>query len=356
MKRFAEIFKGESSSITMKMILVAMCFMSGSYSAHADDSSPSSASAYQFLNITSAAKAFGLGGINVSTIGAGIDMIDQNPALLGPEIGSAASVNYSRYFGDSNFAGAKFGHRINERSAYAVGLQYYGYGSFDGYDEFGVSTGSFTAQDVNFYGVYSHDFTNRLRGGATLKMIYSGYESYSAFAIATDLGLNYYDDEHDLSLSVVITNLGGQVKRFTDSYDRLPVDVRLGWSQQIGSFPVRWNITAWNLTKWNLPYYETGDGSVEIKKKNNFGSNLFRHLIFGADIVPSEKFYLSVGYNYKTRTDMSTYNRNFFSGIYLGAGINVNMFGINLAFAQPHNGGTTLMLNLSTDLSKFLKL
>lgn len=312
-------------------------------------------SAYNFLNITSSAKAYGLGGLNISTIGAGLDMVDQNPALIGPEIGSAASVNYMRYLGDSNFGGVKFGHRITDRSAYAVGIQYLNYGKIEGYDEFGTPTGSFSPQDVNFFGTYSHDFTDRLRGGITLKMVYSGYESYTAFAIATDLGINYYDDEHDLSLSAVVSNLGGQVKRFTDSYDRLPWDIRLGWSQQFGSFPVRWNITAWNLTKWKLPYYDTGDGETEIVKKDSFGSNLFRHLIFGADIVPSDRYYISLGYNYKTRTDMSTYHRNFFSGIYLGAGINVNIFGINLAYAQPHAGASTFMLNISTDLSRFLK-
>lgn len=330
--------------------MLAAALLTG-VAARAADSSP----AYNFLNITSSAKAFGLGGVNISTIGAGLDMVDQNPALIGPEIGAAASVNYTRYFGNSNFTGIKFGHRATDRSAYAVGLQYFGYGTFHGYDETGAPMGDFTSQDVTFFGTYSHDFTDRLRGGATLKMAYSAYENYSALAIATDLGLNYYDDEHDLSLSVTVMNLGGQVKRFTDAYDRLPVDVRLGWSQQFGSFPVRWNVTAWNLTKWKLPYYDNGDGSEAAEKKDSFGSNLFRHLVFGADIVPSDRFYLSVGYNYKTRTDMSTYNRNFFSGIYLGAGVNVDMFGLNIAFAQPHSGGTTLMFNLSTDLSKFLK-
>ena len=52
---------------------------------------------------------------------------------------------------------------------------------------------------------------------------------------------------------------------------------------------------------------------------------------------------------------MATYDRNFFSGMYLGAGVKAGMFGVNVACAQPHSGGMTLMLNISTDLSKFLK-
>ena len=197
-----------------------VCFLSAISLCGVTAAAQESNSAYDFLNVTSSAKAYGLGGANISTIGAGIDMIEQNPALLGPELGMAASANYTRWLGSSNFAGAKFAHPINDRMAYAVGLQYYGYGDFEGYNEWGISTGTFSAQDVNFFGSLSHDFTDRLRGGVTVKVIYSGYEEYTAWAMAADLGINYYDDEHDLSLSAVVTNLGGQIKRFTDSYGR----------------------------------------------------------------------------------------------------------------------------------------
>ena len=178
----------------------------------------------------------------------------------------------------------------------------------------------------------------------------------SAFAVATDLGINYYKPENDMSLSLTVANLGGQLKRFHENYNRLPVDVRIGWSQSFGNFPVRFSVTAWNLTKWNLPYIETGSGSdgEEPVVKDSFGSNLMRHLVFGADLISSERFYLGLGYNYKTRSDMSTYSRSFLSGWSLAAGINVQSFGVGIAFAQPHSGATTLMLNLRCSLSELL--
>ena len=121
----------------------------------------------------------------------------------------------------------------------------------------------------------------------------------------------------------MVANLGGQVKRFTDHYDRLPIDVRLGWSQSFGSFPVRFSVTAWNLTKWHLPYYEHGDGteSSETVRKDSFGSNLFRHLVFGADLISRPNWYLGLCYNNKTRTDMGTYSRNFHSGFSHGGSL-----------------------------------
>ena len=84
-------------------------------------------------------------------------------------------------------------------------------------------------------------------------------------------------------------------------------------------------------------------------------SNLFRHLIFGIEYVPSEKFYIALGYNYKTRTDMSTYSRNFLSGFSVGAGLKVKAMGFGVALAQPHVGGTTFMFNLTASVSEMLR-
>ncbi len=311
---------------------------------------------YEFLNLTSSSHIYGLGGMNISTVEDDINTIDQNPALLGPEMSMQTAVNYMRYVGESNFAGVKFAHSAGERAAWAASIQYLGYGSMKHTDETGAILGTFSASDVVFSGAYAHDITDRLRGGIAIKGAYSAYESYSAFALATDLGINYFDPERDLSLSLVVANLGGQVKKFNERYDRLPIDVRLGWTQSFGSLPLRFNITAWNLTKWKLPYYDGGDGSAtsEPKIKDSFTSNLFRHLVFGLDLVPNDRFYVALGYNYKTRTDMNTYSRSFISGFSLGAGLNVNKFSLGIALAQPHTGATTFMVNLNLNLADIL--
>lgn len=311
--------------------------------------------AYNFLNVTSSTRIYGLGGVNISLVNEDITVTDQNPALLGPEMSNMAALNYMRYIGGSNFAGLRYGHSAGEHAAWAAHIQYFGYGSMKETLPDGSIVGSFSPKDVAFGGTYSHDITDRLRGGIGLKLLYSAYADYSAFAVATDLGINYYDPERDMSLSLVVANLGGQVKRFNDRYDRLPFDVRLGWSQALGSLPLRLSVTAWNLTKWHLPFYDNGDGSTSSTPviKDKFGSNLMRHLVFAADFVPSEKFHIGIGYNYKTRTDMSTYKRSFLSGFSACAGLNIRNFGVGIALSQPHNGATTIMLNLSTKLYEF---
>ncbi len=337
----------------LKSIILLAFLLSAYISTTAQDGS----TAYNFLNIPSSTHIYGLGGVNISTVVDDINITDQNPALLGPEMDKQLGINYMHYMGESNFAGVKFGAKAHERGAWAIGIRYFGYGEMQSADADGTITGTFNAQDLAFNATYSHDITDRLRGGINVKYIYSSYEQYTAMALATDLGLNYYNPENDLSLSFVIANLGGQIKRFDENYDRLPIDLRLGWTKSLGSLPFRFSITAWNLTKWKLPYYETGDGTTQEppQLKDSFSSNLLRHLIFAADFAPSDRFHIGVGYNYKTRTDMSTYSRNFFSGFSVTAGINVRKFGIGVAISQPHTGATTLMFNLTANINEFLQ-
>lgn len=326
-------------------LLCALC-------AEAQDGS----TAYDFLNISPSTQVYGLGGVNISLVGGDLNTIDQNPGLLGKEMDRQIEFNYMHYIGSSNFAGVSFARAAGSHGAWAASVRYLGYGSMKETDEAGNVMGSFSASDVVFSGTFAYDITSRLRGGIALKGVYSSYAEFSAFALATDIGVNYYDPDRDLSLSAVVANLGGQVKRFDERYDRLPVDIRLGWSQSFGTLPIRFSVTAWNLTKWNLPYYETGDGTAgeaEVKK-DSFSSNLFRHLVFGADFSGSDHFTIGIGYNYKTRTDMSTYSRNILSGFSLSAGISVKSFAVGLALARPHTGATTFMLNLTCNLNDIL--
>jgi len=342
---------GFIKNTTPKAVAVALLLTAG-LGIRAQEQS----TAYNFLNIPASSRIYGLGGVNISLVDDDIQTTDQNPALLGQEMSNQVSLNYMRYIGGSNFAGIKYAHAVGSHGTIGASVNYFGYGSIKETDETGAILGDFSPKDITFGVAYSYDITNRLRGGINLKMASGTYGEYSAFAIATDLGINYYNESRDLSLSLVVANLGGQVKRFADSYDRLPIDVRLGWSQSFGNFPVRFSVTAWNLTKWKLPYYETGDGTTDndFEIKDSFGSNLFRHLVFGADLVSSPNWYLGLGYNYKTRSDMSTYSRNFLSGFSIAGGINVKAFKVGLAFAQPHTGATTFMLNLTCDLNDLL--
>lgn len=310
--------------------------------------------AYQFLNITSSAHTYALGGTNVSAVDDDVNTIGDNPALLGQEMHLQLGLNYMHYLSGANFAGARFAFRAHSRGALAIGVQYLSYGTFKRTDPSGIDLGTFSVSDVVIGATYSHDITDRIRGGVTLKFIPSSYESYSAFAIATDIGINYFNPNNDLSLSLVIKNLGGQVKKFDAISEHLPWDIQIGWSQYLRSVPIRFSITATNLNRWKMPYYAKSKGNDStLELRDNFAGNLFRHLIFGAE-YNNGKFYIGLAYNYKTSTDMASLSRNLLSGLSAGLGVNLHSFGFGVSYAQPHSGGNTIMMNLRCDFASLI--
>lgn len=308
-----------------RVLHTALCLtvLTGAVKAIAQDDTD----AYSFLDIPLSSRIYGLGGVNITLVDDDVTTIDQNPALLGPEMDSQTALTYMRYLGDSNFAGMRYAHSAGQLAAWSAALQYFGYGAITETDETGTQLGSFSPKDILFSLAYGHDINDRWRGGIALKTAYSAYSDYTAWAIAADLGINYYDPDKDLSLSLVAANLGGQVKRFAENYDRLPIDVRLGVSKVLSAIPLRLSATAWRLTK------------------KHFG-NIMRHLVLSADIVASPNWHIGLGYNYNTRAEMRSDRRNLLSGFSLTGGIQVSKFGVGIALAQPASGTTTFMLNL----------
>lgn len=337
--------------IRIVILAIASCMVQG-LSVRGENTSD----AYHFLDIPTSSHVFAMGGTNVTLIDDDVSLADQNPALIGPELDKQVMLNYMHYFASGNFAGIRFGTAAGENSAWAIGMRYLNYGTFDGYDEFGSPTGSFTPTDLVVEGSYSRDISGRWRGGVNLKFAYSSYEQYSAMALAADIGVNYYDEERDLSFSAVLRNMGGQIKRFDSRYARVPFDVVVGYQQSLGSSPFQIAITAHNLTRWDIPYYAYSESAEEkVTRKSSFMSNFFRHLTFGLQFEPSDKFYAALGYDYKTRSDMASFNRSVLSGFSLGAGFKAKGFSVGAAFAQPHKSATSIMLNIGLSIGDLMR-
>lgn len=314
-------------------------------------------SAFDFLDLPVSSHANSLGGNNISIIEEDVSMVRYNPALLGPEMDMIIDLNYMRYMANTNSAGAIFAKAAGDRAAWSAGLQYVGYGNITEADVTGNILGTFSAKDMVISGGYAHDFGSRWRGGFQAKFIYSSYAEYSSLALAVDAGLNYYNPEKQFSMSLVFKNLGGQLKRFTEKHERLPWDIQFGFSKTMRSVPIRWSVTLDHLTQFKLPYTkprtdEFSDGEI-LETKSTFFSNLFRHMIFGVEYIPSRNFYVALGYNYKTHTDMLRYGRNFFSGFTFGTGFQVKMVGLGVSVANRHVSGTMFMFNLNMRLNDF---
>ena len=65
-----------------------------------------------------------------------------NPATINVDMDNQLAVNYSSYLGDISYGTAAYAYTWDRRTqTFHLGMTYVNYGSFDGYDENGISTG-----------------------------------------------------------------------------------------------------------------------------------------------------------------------------------------------------------------------
>lgn len=312
-----------------------------SHSAKAQDGN----TVFNFLKLPVSSHAAALGGDNISIIEDDLTMAIQNPALLSCVADRTLNLNYMTYLDGVGVASAAFSKVIGERSAWAVAAQYVGYGKFEGNTAENIETGEFSAKDMLFMGMYNYDLSDYWSGGVTAKAIYSRYESYSSFAIGIDLGLNYYNANADMSFSFVAKNLGAQIVAFDDRREKLPVDLQIGITKRLAHAPLRLSITMPGLTDWKSSPYSTKEN-----KKDKFGKILLNHFVFGLDWIPTDNFYVSLGYNCRRGSEMKVADSSNWAGLSAGLGIQIKRIKLGASFAKYHTAASSLLFNLAMSL------
>ena len=305
----------------------------------------SGGSVFKFLELPFSSHASALGGDNVSIIEDDITMAVHNPALLSCVTDKTLNLNYMSYIDGVGVGSAAFSRTLGERSTWAVAGQYVNYGNFKETNAEDLELGTFSAKDMAFTGIYSYDLSDYWSGGLSTKMIYSTYEKYSSFAIGVDLGLNYYNENSGYSASIVARNLGGQIKAFDEVRENLPFDLLVGISKQLAHAPFRLSVTMHNLTNW-----DSSSSSSDAEKKDKFSKVLLNHFILGLDFLPTKTTYISLGYNCKRASDMKIDQVSGWSGMALGAGIQIKRLKIGTSYAKFHPSSSSLLFNFAMTL------
>ncbi len=305
---------------------------------------------FSFLRYPNSARANALGGNTVALVERDPSLAFHNPGLLGPEMDGMVNLNYMNYVSDVNFGSALFTKAAGERGAWAIGASYINYGSFQEALPSGQVVGTFSANDVGIHALYGYDLTDRWRGGLTLKFLYSGFADFSSLALCADAGLTYYKAESGFSAGIVFKNIGAQLKPYEDNRQPLPWDIQLGLTKKMAHAPIRFSLTAMHLNQWEFDYTDKldteGDG-------DNFFQTLTKHLVFGVDFIPSENFWVGVGFNPKRNMDMKLQSGNTLAGFSGGAGVKIRMFDVGVSVARYHPSAMSLMVSISATLADF---
>lgn len=315
----------------MKKALFVFLMMLGISSLHAQNESQTE---YNFLRLPVSAHAAALGGDNITVIENDEALIFHNPALLTSVNDKTINLNYMNYMSGANMASASFNRIVKERASWAVSAQYVNYGKMKEVDENNVQTGEFSAKDLSFAGYFSYMLTNRLTGGISARLITSYLGSYNSIGFGVDLGLNYYDSDHEWSLALVLKNLGGQLKAYHDNFERMPFDIQMGVTKRFTGTPFRLHATLVDL--------------------NHLDYKFLNHIVVGADVLLTESIWIGGGYNFRRADEMKITTTNGSSshgaGFSFGAGLNLERFKLNLAYGKYHVSSSSLVLNIAYEL------
>lgn len=306
------------------------------------------ASAFNTLRLPASSHAAALGGQNVTLIEDEPTAGWYNPALYANVSDLSAGLNFMTYAAGSTWMGAHFVKAFGERHTMAVGAQYMNYGKMDETDEAGNTLGQFSAKDIVIGEGYSYLLSDRWTGGANLKMMVSNLADYTALAAAIDVGVNYYDDENDLSVSASLQNIGTQLKAYHDGQrTHLPFTLALGFSKGMAHLPVRFHVTMTDVTRWKSSYYVLPENKDKDKSdKVGFGKIALNHFVLGLDILPTDYLYLSVGYNFRRAYELKASGSSHLAGLSAGAGVNVKHFKFGVSYAKYHQASNSIMANV----------
>ena len=320
----------------MKRILIILVSLLSSLPSWAQEGSFSQT----VLRLPTSSHVAALGGENISltedTPWAGMS----NPALLSGVSNLSLGLNFMTYAGGSTYAGAEFVKAFGERHTGAAFAQMLSYGEMSETDASGNELGSFSPKDIVFGVGYSYLLSDRWAGGANLKGIYSKYADFTAFALAVDLGINYLDEENDLSISATMMNIGAPLKTFDDRTERLPYNLQVGFSKGMAHLPVRFSVTLTDLTRWRTKdYFHPAD------EKLSFGKKALNHFVVGLDVEPTDYLYVGVGYNFRRAYELKAAGSSHWAGITAGAGLRLSRFKLGLSYAKYHLSCSSLMCN-----------
>ncbi len=312
---------------------------------------------YQFLNLTSSPRQAALGGKNVTGYDYDPTTALYNPASINTEMDRKLAVNYVNYIADVNYGSVAYGRSFGEKKRmFQAGITYINYGKFDGFDEFGNSTGTFSGGEVALSVGYATRIPNtNIHIGANAKLISSKLEEFTSFGGAIDIGAIYHNPDSKLDIGLAIRNIGTQFTPYQDTRESLPLEIDAGISQTLKEVPIRWNVTFENLQVWDVAFSNSArditdlEGNVE-RDDPSFFNNVLRHTIFGVEAFPEGGFSIRLGYNFRRSEELRIVDQRSFAGLSGGVAIKLGKFRFSYSYARYNAAASSSFFGLNLNL------
>lgn len=293
---------------------------------------------FSFLRLEPSATSASLGGSVVAVPGNDVSSFLYNPARLTPEMSGTVTLTYLNHLADITSGLAGYVHnseRLN--TTFAGSIRYMSWGTLEGADELGQSTGEFGAANLAVSVGAARQYDANTSYGATIHVVRSDIESYSASAIAFDAGASYSTNESGLTVAASLNNLGLTLSSLGDTSDDLPLDLKVGVSKQLQHLPLMLSASFYNLTDFD-----------KVNTDASRLDDLLHHLVIGGEFQFGSTFNARFGYNHRRHDELKTKSRLDFAGFSMGVGIEVRKVQVDYARSSWSENGSLNQFTVST--------
>lgn len=343
----------------MKKTLLIVSLISGVFHLNAQIAGKK---AFAFLNLPASSRQVALGSNFISALDNDLSLAWNNPAALNKSMHNHAFATYNNYLMDINSGYFTYARDFKKlKGTMSIGVMYLDYGKFNGYNEAGISTGEFAVQDQVFHVSYGREISQKIRVGASLKYIYSIYESFVSNGISTDLSAIYNDTANKLIVTAFARNIGFQAIPYSGTERQgLPFEMAVTLSKRLEHLPFRYQLIFNNLQKPDLRYTITETGEKDENGNAKFqemtmGDNILRHIALGGELNLSKHFVIRFGYNHFKRKEMNQEQKRGSSGFSWGLGMRISKFHLSYGSAAYFPGYNSNQFSLLVNLSEFYK-
>lgn len=311
-------------------------------------------SVYQFLDLITSPRQAALGGKLITIYDADVNQALFNPATINEKMDNHLSLNYGSLFGEITYGTAAYAYTYDRHvQTFHAGVNYVNYGTFEGYDENGLATSSFTGSEIALSLGYAYNIPRTdIYVGANAKLISSTLENYNSLGAAVDLGAIYVDEYNEINIALAVRNVGTQFTTYAGAREKLPLEIIAGISQKLEHVPLRWHVTLENLQQWDVSFSNPAraEGNIDggsTPEKVGFFNNALRHLIVGAELFPEKAFNIRMGYNFRRGEELSIEEQRNFSGISLGFGLRFNKIKFDYSYSRYTLAANTSLFGLT---------
>ena len=318
---------------------------------------------YSFLNSIYSARSAGLGSNLITISDKDIGLSVENPSLLNKNHVRNLQINQALMPSGVQVGMLCYAFQ-SKHGLFSPVIRFQNYGKFQGTDELGNSTNSFSAIEYSVGMNYSHSVGQTIKIGAGINLIGSHMEVYSSLGIHGTMGATYTHPNQNLSAAFIVKNIGYQLVAYENTERApLPVEVQSGLSYRLKHAPFRISLLGHHLNHWKILYEDPNlqptidalSGDTIPVARPGFGKNLASHFSYTLELLASENLEFRTGFNYFRREQMKLLDRPGLAGFSFGIGIQLKRIKFDYGLLIVSAAGSNHYLGISTNFDSWKK-